>query len=85
MKFAKVKFELDMQALLDAYFHFDRSILIWFCSSIRYYEFFLLCYAVVVSIDNNVDVVPKSDHNTVVAFKLLFYSVKLKIVLHIVT
>ena len=85
MELATVEFEFNVEALFDSHFHFDWAVVIRLCSSVGHNEFFFLCYAVVVSVDDNVNIVPKFDYDSVVAFKLLFDSVELEIILHIIS
>ena len=82
MKFAAVKFKFDMQALLYSHFHLNWSILIGFRTKIGHYELLLFGDSIVVSIDDHIDVVTKPNYNTIVALKLFFNPVKLKIILN---
>ena len=82
MEFTTIEFELDMQALFNSYLHLNWSISIWLLPNVCYDEFFLFCYPIVVSIDDYVDIITKSYHNSVVALKLLFNPVELKIILN---
>ena len=80
MKFATIKLKLDMKAFFDSDFHFNWSIVIWLSWDIRNDKFLFLSNPVVISIDDNVDIVSKSNHNSIIAFELLFYTIELKII-----
>ena len=73
-----------MKALFDTYFHLYRPVIFWLSPSIGHKKFFLLGDFIVVTIDDDIDIVAESAHDPIVRLKLLFYSVKLKIILHIV-
>lgn len=83
MKFAIIEFKFDMKTLFYADFHFNWSILIGFLTNICNNELFLFGNSIVVSINHNVDIIAKSCHNSIVAFKLLFDPVELEIILNI--
>ena len=85
MKLREVEFELYVETLFDANFHLDRPIGIRLNTNIRHQELFFLCYAIVIPVDHNIYVVPESDNDAVVAFKLLFNPVELEIILHVVS
>lgn len=80
MKFATIKLKLDMKAFFDSDFHFNWSIVIWLSWDIRNDKFLFLSNPVVISIDDNVDIVSQSNHNSIIAFELLFYTIELKII-----
>ena len=84
MKFATIKLKLNMKAFFDTNFHFNWSIVIWLSRNIRHNKFFFFSNPVVVSIDNDVDIVSQSDDNSIIAFELFFYTIELKIIGNIV-
>lgn len=86
MEFAEVEFKLDVKAFFDTYFHFDWFVanLIRFHSDVSHDEFFFLGDSIVIPVDNDIDVIPQPNNDTIVALKLLFNSVELKIILNIV-
>ena len=57
MELTLVEFEFNVEALFDSYLHLDGSILIWFLTLVRNDKLFLFCYAIVVTVDYDVDVV----------------------------
>ena len=85
MKFATIKLKLNMKAFFDTDFHFNWSIVIWLSWDIRNDKFLFLCNPVIVSIDNNVDIISESYDNSIVAFELFFYTIELKIIRNIVS
>lgn len=84
MEFAAIKLKLNMQTLFNTNFHFDRSIVIWFSLNIGNNEFFFFRDSIIVSIDHNIYIVSQSNHNSVVAFELFFYTIELKIIRNII-
>lgn len=80
VELALVELKLYMQALFNADLHLDWPIRLRLLSLVAHDELFLFRYSVVITIDDNVNVVPKSNHNTVVRLKLFLHSVKLEIV-----
>ena len=84
MEFTTIKFEFNMKALFNAYFHLDWSITIRFSPKIRNNEFFFLGYSIVITIYDDIDVIPESNHYSVVGFKLLLYTIELEIIRHII-
>ena len=85
MEFTEIKLKFNVQALFDAHFHFNWSVCIWLSADICNDKFFLFRYPIIVSVDDHVDVVPQSYHYSIIAFELLFHSIELKVVLHIVS
>ena len=81
MKFAAIEFKFDVKTLFNTNLHLDWSILIWLRAKVCNYELFLLGDSVVVTVYDNVDVIAKSNHDSIVALKLLFNPVELEIVL----
>ena len=84
MEFTTIKFEFNMKALFNAYFHLDWSIAIRFSTKIRYNEFFFFRYPIIISIYDNIDVIPESNDYSIIRFKLLFNPVELEIVRNII-
>jgi hypothetical protein len=76
--------KLDVQTLLDADLHLDRRVRSRLLTRVLNNELLLLCYSVVVAIDHHVQIVPYLDYYAVVAFELLFHSVELKVIRHII-
>ena len=58
------EFELNVQTLFDAYFHFNGRVGGTAFALVVHYEFFLFRDFVVVSVDHHVDVVPKEGETT---------------------
>jgi len=85
VELAAVELELNVEALFDAHLHLDRSVLVWLGARVGHYELFFLRYAVVIAVDHHVDVVPKTDYDPVVAFKLFLDPVELEVILDIVS
>ena len=85
MELREVELEFDVEAFFDAHLHLDWSILVWLRPRIGHDELFFLRYPVVIPVDHHVNVVTKSHHYSVVAFKLLLHSIELKVVLHVVS
>lgn len=81
MELAEVEFEFNVQTLLYAHFHLDRSIGIRLCANVCYDELLLLRYSIVIPVDDHVDVIAESNDNPVIALKLFLNSVELEIVL----
>lgn len=75
-----IEFELYMQAFLDADLHFNWSICVRLFSFIRHDELFLFRYTVIVPVYYDIDIIPESDHYTVVCLKLLFNSIELEVI-----
>jgi hypothetical protein len=73
-----------MQAVLDTYNHIDWFILEWILTKILHDEFLLLCDLIILSADDNVDIVSDADHDAIVSLKLFFAFVKCKLKLCIV-
>ena len=84
MEFAAIKLKLNMQAFFNSDFHFDWSIVIWLSLNIGNDEFLFLSDSVIVSINHNIYVVSKSNHNSIIAFELFFYTIELKIIGNII-
>ena len=84
VKFALIELEFNMQTFFYPNFHFNRSICVWLYSDVRDNKFFFFCYPIIVSINDHVYVVSQLYHNTIVALKLLFDSVELEVVRHII-
>ena len=78
------KLELYMQTLFDANLHFDWHLFVFLFTDILHQKLLLLGYSIVVAIDDYVYEVSETHHNAIVTFKLLFYSVKRKVVRHVV-
>ena len=84
VKFALIEFEFNMQAFFYSHFHFNGSISVGLLPKIRHDKFFFLRYPIIVSIYHHVYVIAQPDYDSIIALKLLFYSIELKIVRHIV-
>ena len=84
MEFATIKLKLNMKAFFDTDFHFNWSIVIWLSWDIWNDKFLFLCNPVIVSIDNNIDIISESNDNSIIAFELFFYTIELKIIRNIV-
>ena len=80
MKLAMIELELNVQAFFDAHLHLDGSVGIGFGADVSDDEFLLFCYPIVISIDDNIDVVSQINHYAIVGLKLLLDPVELKIV-----
>ena len=85
VEFAVVELELNMEALFDAHLHLNRPVLVRLRANVGYNELFLLGNPVIITVDNDVDVVPEPDDYSVVRFELLFHAVELEVVLHVVS
>jgi len=84
VKFALIELKFNMQAFLYSHFHFNGSISVRLLPKIRHDKFLFFRYPIIVSIYDHVNVVAQPNHNSIVALKLLFYSVELEVVRHIV-
>ena len=84
MEFTTIEFELNMQTLFYTHFHLYWSITVRLSTDIRNDEFLFLRYSVVITIYNHVNVVTKTDNNSIVRFKLFFHTIKLEIIGHII-
>jgi hypothetical protein len=84
MEFAVIELEFDVEAFLDAHLHFDGSVGIGFGANISHDEFLLFSNPIVISIDNNIDVVSQINYYAIVSLKLLLDPIELKIVRDIV-
>ena len=73
-----------MQTILNAYDHINWFILKWILAKILHDEFFLLCDLIILSADDNVDIVSDADHDAIVSLKLFFTFVECKLKLCIV-
>ena len=80
-----VEFELNMQTLFNTNFHFDHFIFSRLFLNVLNDELLLCSDFIVWSIDDNINVVPQSDYNTLIALKLFFDTIKLEIVIHIIS
>lgn len=76
--------ELYVQALFNAYFHFNRNIYLWLCAQVLYNELFFFRDSIVVPVYNNVDVVSKSYYNAIIGLELLFHPIEREVVSHII-
>ena len=84
MKFTLIELKFNMQAFFNTHLHFNWSVCIWFGTDIGHDKFFFFRYFVVISIYHHVYIVPQTDNDSIVAFKLFFYSVKLEIIWYII-
>ena len=76
------EFEFDMQAVLNADLHLDGLVLVGrLFDRIIHDELLLLGNAVVISVDDHINVVAKADYYPIIAFKLLLDTVELECVL----
>ena len=85
VKLGVIELKFDVQTLLDAHFHLYWPIGVRLSPHVGHNEFFFLRYAIVITVDHHVDVVPQVDHYTIVRLKLLLNSVELKVIGHIVS
>jgi len=60
------KFELYVQALFNTHFHLDRLVFLGLRARVLHHELFFFGDAVVVAIDDNIDVVPQSHDDSIV-------------------
>lgn len=84
MEFALIKFKFYMQTLFNSYLHFDGSICIRLCPNIWNDKFFFLRYPIIISVYHHVNVVSQPNYNSIVAFELLFNSIKWEVIRHII-
>lgn len=84
VKLALIELKLNMKAFFNSNLHFNWSISIWFLAYVSNNELFFLGDFIILAIYDNINIVPESDNNPIVCFKLFFYSVELKIVRNIV-
>ena len=84
MELALVEFELDMQTFFNADLHLDRLVHFGLLTRVAYDEFFLLRNPIIRPIDNDEDVVPQLDDDSVIALELLFHAIELEVVRHVV-
>ena len=80
MEFALIELKFDVEALLNADFHFDWTILFRFFLCITHYELLFFCDTIVASVYDNIDVVPKTDCYSSVGLVLALNAIKLEIV-----
>ena len=74
-----------VQTLLNSYFHLDRDIDFWFDSLVVNDELLFFGDAIVIAVDDDVDVIAQPNNYTIVRFKLLFDSVEGKVICHVVS
>lgn len=75
-----IELEFYMQALFNADLHLDGPIRLRLLALVAHDELLLLRYSIIVPIYYYVNVIPKSNHNTVIGLKLLFDSIELEVV-----
>ena len=85
MELRRKEVKLNMQTLLDAHFHLDWWVHTWLLAQILDDELFLLCDAVVVAVDHDVEVVLYAHHDSVVALELLLHAIEAEVVSHVVS
>lgn len=85
MELALIELKFNVKALLNTDFHFDRIILFRFFFCITHYELFLFSDTIVASVDDNINVVTKTDCYSSVGLVLAFNAIKLEIVRGIIT
>ena len=84
MELGVVELKFDVEALLDAHLHLDWPICVRLHAHVGDDELLFLRYAVVIAVNHHVYVISQVYHYTIVGLELLFNSVELKIVRHIV-
>ena len=81
-----IEFKLDMETFLNADFHLDLLMFFLFLfHDVVDDEFLLLCNAIVVTIDTDVDEVAYAHVDAIVRLKLFLNSIERKIVRHVVS
>ena len=79
-----IELKFNMKALLDADFHFDRIILFRLFLCITHYELLFFSDTIVAPIDDNIDVVTKTDCYSSVGLVLALDAIELEILSRII-
>ena len=84
MEFALVELKFYVETFFNSNLHLDGVIFFWFLLSVADDELLFLGNTIVAAIDDNIDVVTKSDSDSCVALKLFLDSVELEVICRVV-
>lgn len=84
VKLGVIELKFNVKTLLDTHLHLDWPVSVWLSPDVGHDEFFLLRYAVIITVDHHVYVISQVYHYPIVGLELLLNSVELKIIRHIV-
>lgn len=84
MEFALVELKFYVETFFNSNLHLDGVIFFWFLLSVAHDELLFLGNTIVAAIDDNIDVVTKSDSDSCVALKLFLDSVELEVICRVV-